>query len=49
MPARILALTGSNGKTTTRAMTESILSRRYTTLATSGNLNNEIGVPLTVN
>ncbi|MGD8241267.1 MAG: UDP-N-acetylmuramoyl-tripeptide--D-alanyl-D-alanine ligase [Desulfobacterales bacterium] len=48
MPARILALTGSNGKTTTRAMTESILSRRYTTLATSGNLNNEIGVPLTL-
>ena len=48
MPARILALTGSNGKTTTRAMTESILSRRFKTLATRGNLNNEIGVPLTL-
>jgi UDP-N-acetylmuramoyl-tripeptide--D-alanyl-D-alanine ligase len=48
MPARILALTGSNGKTTTRAMIESILSRCLETLATRGNLNNEIGVPLTL-
>ena len=48
MSARILALTGSNGKTTTRAMTEAILSRRFKTLATRGNLNNEIGVPLTL-
>ena len=48
MPARIIALTGSNGKTTTRAMTASILSRRFQTLATQGNLNNEIGVPLTL-
>jgi UDP-N-acetylmuramoyl-tripeptide--D-alanyl-D-alanine ligase len=48
MPARIVALTGSNGKTTTRAMTASVLSRRFETLATQGNLNNEIGVPLTL-
>jgi UDP-N-acetylmuramoyl-tripeptide--D-alanyl-D-alanine ligase len=48
MPARILALTGSNGKTTTRAMTASIFSRCFETLATRGNLNNEIGVPLTL-
>jgi UDP-N-acetylmuramoyl-tripeptide--D-alanyl-D-alanine ligase len=48
MPARIVALTGSNGKTTTRAMTASVLNRRFETLATQGNLNNEIGVPLTL-
>ncbi len=48
MPARIVALTGSNGKTTTRAMTASILRQGFDTLATEGNLNNEIGVPLTL-
>ena len=48
MPARIIALTGSNGKTTTRAMTAAILNRKETTLATQGNLNNEIGLPLTL-
>ena len=48
MPARVVALTGSNGKTTTRAMASAILSRKTTTLATQGNLNNEIGLPLTL-
>lgn len=48
MPALVIALTGSNGKTTTRAMTAAILSRRGPTLATQGNLNNEIGLPLTL-
>jgi len=48
MPARVIALTGSNGKTTTRAMTAAILQRKGTTLATQGNLNNEIGLPLTL-
>ncbi|MDJ0883231.1 MAG: UDP-N-acetylmuramoyl-tripeptide--D-alanyl-D-alanine ligase [Desulfobacterales bacterium] len=48
MPARIVALTGSNGKTTTRAMTASILQQGFNILATRGNLNNEIGVPLTL-
>jgi UDP-N-acetylmuramoyl-tripeptide--D-alanyl-D-alanine ligase len=48
MPARVIALTGSNGKTTTRAMTAAILNRQGTTLATRGNLNNEIGLPLTL-
>ena len=48
MPARVIALTGSNGKTTTRAMTAAILNRKGTTLATRGNLNNEIGLPLTL-
>lgn len=45
---RVVALTGSNGKTTTRAMTAEVVSRRYRSLATIGNLNNEIGVPLTL-
>ncbi|MGD9329664.1 MAG: UDP-N-acetylmuramoyl-tripeptide--D-alanyl-D-alanine ligase [Desulfobacterales bacterium] len=48
MPARIAALTGSNGKTTTRAMTAAIFNRKAATLATRGNLNNEIGLPLTL-
>lgn len=48
MPARVIALTGSNGKTTTRAMTAAILNRQGKTLATRGNLNNEIGLPLTL-
>jgi UDP-N-acetylmuramoyl-tripeptide--D-alanyl-D-alanine ligase len=44
----MIAITGSNGKTTVRAMTESILSRCGRTLSTQGNLNNEIGLPLTL-
>lgn len=44
----ILALTGSNGKTTTKELINSVLSRRYKTVATVGNLNNHIGVPLTL-
>ncbi len=44
----VIAITGSNGKTTVRAMTESILSRCGRTLSTQGNLNNEIGLPLTL-
>jgi UDP-N-acetylmuramoyl-tripeptide--D-alanyl-D-alanine ligase len=47
-PAKIVALTGSNGKTTTRAMTEAVMQDHFRTLATQGNLNNEIGVPLTL-
>ncbi|WP_321495531.1 UDP-N-acetylmuramoyl-L-alanyl-D-glutamate--2,6-diaminopimelate ligase [uncultured Desulfobacter sp.] len=46
--ARIAALTGSNGKTSTRQMAENIFSQHYDTLATQGNLNNEIGVPQTL-
>ena len=42
------AVTGSNGKTTTKEMAASILSRRYSLLRTEGNLNNHIGVPLTL-
>jgi len=45
---RVLALTGSNGKTTCKALTAAILSGVARTHATPGNYNNEIGVPLTV-
>ncbi|HTN34139.1 MAG TPA: UDP-N-acetylmuramoyl-tripeptide--D-alanyl-D-alanine ligase, partial [Marinobacter sp.] len=46
--ARLVAVTGSSGKTTVRGMTAAILSRMGSTLATQGNLNNHIGVPLTL-
>lgn len=45
---RIVALTGSSGKTSVKEMTASILSQCGKTLATAGNLNNDIGVPLTL-
>jgi len=44
----IIALTGSNGKTTTKELISSVLSKKYKTTATKGNLNNHIGVPLTL-
>jgi UDP-N-acetylmuramoyl-tripeptide--D-alanyl-D-alanine ligase len=44
----VIAITGSNGKTTVRAMTASILARCGRTLSTQGNLNNDIGLPLTL-
>lgn len=44
----VLALTGSNGKTTTKELINSVLSKKFETTATSGNLNNHIGVPLTL-
>jgi len=47
-PALLIAVTGSNGKTTLKEMIAAILSRRGQVLATRGNLNNEIGVPLTL-
>ena len=43
-----IAITGSNGKTTTKELIHAVLSRRYKTYATEGNLNNHIGVPLTL-
>lgn len=46
--ARFVAITGSSGKTTVREMVAAILSRVASTLATEGNLNNHIGVPLTL-
>ncbi|MDR1436861.1 MAG: UDP-N-acetylmuramoyl-tripeptide--D-alanyl-D-alanine ligase [Candidatus Symbiothrix sp.] len=48
MKARIIALTGTNGKTTTKELIAAALSVRYKTLSTQGNLNNHIGVPLTL-
>lgn len=44
----IVALTGSNGKTTTKELINVVLSKKYKTKATIGNLNNHIGVPLTL-
>ena len=44
----ILAITGSNGKTTTKELVHSVLARKFKTIATKGNLNNHIGVPLTL-
>jgi UDP-N-acetylmuramoyl-tripeptide--D-alanyl-D-alanine ligase len=47
-PATVVGLTGSNGKTTLKEMLAAILGRRGPVLATRGNLNNAIGVPLTL-
>jgi len=47
-PVSVIAITGSNGKTSTRNMTSGVVSRRFRTLSTQGNLNNEIGLPLTL-
>ena len=44
----IIALTGSNGKTTTKELINVVLSQKFNTKATVGNLNNHIGVPLTL-
>ena len=44
----IIALTGSNGKTTSKELIHTVLSKKYNTKATVGNLNNHIGVPLTL-
>lgn len=43
-----VAITGSNGKTTTKEMTKAVLSMKYITHATQGNFNNHIGVPMTL-
>jgi UDP-N-acetylmuramoyl-tripeptide--D-alanyl-D-alanine ligase len=44
----VIAITGTNGKTTTKELVSQVLSKKYSTLATCGNLNNHIGVPLTL-
>jgi UDP-N-acetylmuramoyl-tripeptide--D-alanyl-D-alanine ligase len=44
----VIGLTGSNGKTTSKELLNAVLSKRYKTYATKGNLNNHIGVPLTL-
>lgn len=44
----VIAITGTNGKTTTKELTANILATKYPIIATEGNLNNHIGVPLTL-
>ncbi|MBK8807320.1 MAG: UDP-N-acetylmuramoyl-tripeptide--D-alanyl-D-alanine ligase [Bacteroidales bacterium] len=44
----IIGITGTNGKTTTKELIYTVLSKKYTTVCTKGNLNNHIGVPLTL-
>ena len=44
----IIGLTGSNGKTTTKELIKAVVSKKFKTVATIGNLNNHIGVPLTL-
>lgn len=44
----VIGITGSNGKTTNKELIHAVLSKKYQTLATIGNLNNHIGVPLTL-
>lgn len=44
----VIGITGTNGKTTTKELTAAVLSKKYNTLFTQGNLNNHIGVPLTL-
>ncbi|MGE5425306.1 MAG: UDP-N-acetylmuramoyl-tripeptide--D-alanyl-D-alanine ligase [Syntrophothermus sp.] len=44
----VIAITGTNGKTTTKELTQAILQEKFSTIATVGNLNNHIGVPLTL-
>jgi len=45
---RVIGITGTNGKTTTKELIASVLSEKYKVLFTQGNLNNHIGVPLTL-
>ncbi len=45
---KVVGVTGTNGKTTTKEMINSILSRRFSVLISKGNLNNHIGLPLTL-
>ena len=47
-PLTVIALTGTNGKTTTKELIREVLSTKYNVTATAGNLNNSIGVPLTL-
>lgn len=48
LKTKIIALTGSNGKTTTKELMNVVLNKKFKTHATQGNLNNHIGVPLTL-
>ena len=48
LKAKVIALTGSNGKTTTKELINNVLAKKFITNATRGNFNNHIGVPLTL-
>jgi UDP-N-acetylmuramoyl-tripeptide--D-alanyl-D-alanine ligase len=48
LPVRVIGITGSNGKTTTKDLVASVLSTTYRVHKTKGNLNNHIGLPLTL-
>jgi len=48
LKAKVIAITGSNGKTTTKELVHAVLSSQYKTIATPGNFNNHIGLPLTI-
>src|SRR5699024_10419087 len=45
---KVVAITGSNGKTTTKDMTAAVLAQKYQTYKTQGNYNNELGLPYTI-
>ena len=47
-PVTVIGITGTNGKTTTKELIKAVLSQKYSVLATEGNLNNQIGVPITL-
>ncbi|MGM0219612.1 UDP-N-acetylmuramoyl-tripeptide--D-alanyl-D-alanine ligase [Enterococcus sp. AZ126] len=48
MTPTVIAITGSNGKTTTKDMTEAVLAKQFNTYKTQGNYNNDIGLPYTI-
>lgn len=48
MKAKVLSITGTNGKTTTKELVSAVLSQKYNIIHTEGNYNNHIGVPLTL-
>ncbi len=48
LKCKVIGITGSNGKTTSKELCLQVLKKKYNTMATSGNLNNHIGVPLSI-